>query len=257
MSNLLANQRVFITGGGHGLGRAIAERLALEGAAIAVAGRSRQPLEETATALLSLGCEALAVECDVSDEASVNAAVADTCAALGGIDILVNNAGIAPTAPFHRLDLASWEHTLRVNATGPFLCMKACLPGMLERGFGRVVNVASVAGLHGAPMLAAYTASKHALIGLTRAAAAELGDKGIHVNAVCPGYIDTPMARQGIDRLVARGIPEDDAIRKVLATGGQRRILTANEVADWVLHLAGPASRGMNGQLIVLDGGGA
>lgn len=254
----LAGQRVFITGGGHGLGRTIAELFAREGASVAVAGRSALPLQDTVHALRALGAaQALDVVCDVSDEAAVNAAVAQVEAAFGGVDCLVNNAGVAPAMSLTKVTLESWEHTQRVNATGPFLCMKACLPGMLARGYGRIVNVASVAGLSGAPFLSAYTASKHALVGLTRAAAAELGDKGVHVNAVCPGYVDTPMARQGIERLQARGVSEQEAIRQVLATGGQKRLLTSEDVALWVLQLAGPASRGMNGQIIVLDGGGA
>lgn len=260
MSNSLElhGRRALITGGGHGLGRGIAFALARAGASVFVCGRKQAPLDETVALLRAEGFNAAYGICDVGDEGSVAAAVAEAEAQLGGIDILVNNAGVATSAPLQKTDLATWESTLRINATGPFLLTRACASGMLSRGFGRVVNVASVAGIGGSAYLSAYCASKHALIGFTRAAAAELGNRGVHVNALCPGYIDTDMARQGVDRLMAtRGVSEDEAIRRVLATSNQKRMLTVDEVSGWVLQLCGAASRGMNGQIIVLDGGGA
>jgi len=175
---------------------------------------------------------------------------------MGAVDILVNNAGIAPTAPMARMTREVWDQAFAVNATGAFLMIQACLPGMLERGFGRVANVASVAGVSSAPYLAAYSASKHALVGLTRAAAAELGDRGVHVNALCPGYIDTQMTRGAVERAMSRGHDEDAALAAVLGSAGQRRLLPVAEVAAWVVHLAGPAGNALNGQIIVLDGGG-
>ena len=250
----LTNKRAFVTGGGHGLGRGIAEALLKAGAKVTVCGRNEQALEETVKA--SQGAM-FSIVCDVSSPDSVQQAVRYAEERMGGVDLLINNAGIAPTAPLRSMSLETWQHAFAVNATGSFLCTQACLAGMLERKFGRVINIASVAGVSGGPYLAAYCASKHAVIGLTRASAAELGDKGIHVNAICPAYVDTDMTRGGVERVMrSKGASEADALTAVLTSAGQKRLLPVSEVASWVVHLCGPAGNALNGQIIVLDGGG-
>jgi NAD(P)-dependent dehydrogenase (short-subunit alcohol dehydrogenase family) len=253
----LAGKTALITGGGHGLGRAIAEALAEEGAVVTVCGRNQKPLDETVQALRKLGREAHAMVCDVGSEVSVSEAVAAAEHAMGRIDLLVNNAGIGITATVARTTLEDWNQVMAINATGTFLCTRACIPGMVERKFGRVVNVSSVAGVSSGPYMGAYSASKHAVIGFTKAAAAELGDKGVNVNALCPAYIDTDMMRSGVTRAMrSKGISEADAIKAVLTSVNQKRLLSTAEVASWVLQLCGPASSALNGQVIVLDGGG-
>ncbi len=172
------------------------------------------------------------------------------------MDILVNNAGIAHSAPLIRTDLGDWNRLLAVNATGTFLCTRAFLPGMIERGWGRVVNVASVAGLAGARYIAAYAASKHAVIGLTRSAAAEVAERGVTVNAICPGYVDTPMTTESLRRIAEKtGRSEAEALDAILAGTPQRRLIEPDEVAHAVISLCAEAARGINGQSIVIDGG--
>ena len=253
----LAGKTALVTGGGHGLGRAIAEALAHEGAVVTVCGRKRAPLDETVEILRKAGHQAHALECDVADEDSVHQAVAAAERAMGRIDLLINNAGIGITATVLRTTLEVWNQVMSVNATGTFLCTRACIPGMVERKFGRIVNVSSVAGVSSGPYMGAYSASKHAVIGFTKAAAAELGDKGVNVNALCPAYIDTDMMRSGVDRAMkTKGISEADAVKAVLTSVNQRRLLAVEEVSSWVVQLCGPASSALNGQVIVLDGGG-
>jgi 3-hydroxybutyrate dehydrogenase len=253
----LENRTALVTGGGHGLGRGIAEALACAGARVCLVGRSESALDDTVKALRAAGREAHAFVCDVTSESSVEAAVTHAGQVLGHIDFLINNAGVAPTAPLARMTLELWNQALAVNATGSFLCMRAVLPGMLERKFGRIVNIASVAGITGGPYLAAYSASKHALVGLTRAAAAELGDRGVQVNALCPAYVDTEMTRGGVERVMrSKNLSEAEGLAAVLRSANQVRLLPVAEVASWVLQLCGPGGNAVNGQVIVLDGGG-
>ena len=245
-----------VTGGGRGIGVAVARSLAERGARVVVAARSTGEIEAVATALRSAGRDAWAVPVDVSRPESISELFEKAADRLGTIDILVNNAGIATAAPVVRLELDDWNRLMSVNATGTFLCTRAVLSGMLERGWGRIVNVASVAGLRGASYIAGYSASKHAVLGFTRSVAAEVAPAGVTANAVCPGYVDTPMTEASIANIVEKtGKSAEEALQAILATTPQRRLITSEEVAAAVAFLCDEEARGINGQTIVLDGG--
>ena len=252
----LDEKTAVITGGGRGIGAAVANALAKAGAAVVVASRTASDIEGVASGLVADGHRAWAIRCDVSDPSSVQNLAAAAAEHLGQVDILVNSAGIGLSAPIQKITLEDWNTAFAVNATGSFLCIQAFLPGMVERQWGRVVNVASVAGLTGLQYTAAYSASKHAVIGLTRCVGAEVAKKGVTVNAVCPGFVNTDMTVQSIDRIVEKtGITREDALQGILGTTPQDRLFQPEEVAHAVLSLCDEQARGINGQTIVIDGG--
>lgn len=246
-----------VTGGGSGIGAAVARDLATEGAAVIVAARRTDRIERVATEIRGTGGKAWAVHCDVTDAASVNdlAKAAARHGGGGAVDILINNAGVAHSAPLAKTTLDDWNRVLAVNATGTFLCCRAFLSGMLERHRGSIVNVASVAGLEGGRYIAAYAAAKHAVIGLTKSIAAEVEGSGVTCNAVCPGFVDTEMTQESVERVVEKtGKSPDDALQALLASASQRRLITADEVAQAVLALADLNGRRVNGTTKELHG---
>jgi NAD(P)-dependent dehydrogenase (short-subunit alcohol dehydrogenase family) len=241
-----------ITGGGRGIGRAVALALAGQGAAVAVTGRGADALEETCAAVTAAGGRALALPGDVADPQAVRAAVAAVAERLGPATILVANAGITASVKITDTPDELWERIMRVNVSGAFYCCKAVAPAMIAAGWGRIVTIASIGGLQGMPFSAAYSASKHALIGLTRSLAGELGRYGVTVNAVCPGWTTTDMLDAAVANVAAKtGRSTAEAQAALLSTGGQSRAVPAEEVAAAVLRLTNPASAA-NGETVVV-----
>ena len=245
---MLNDKLALITGGGRGIGRAIALLFAQHSARIAVAARTREQVESVAR---EIGDTAVAIVCDVASPESVAEMFADLKP-----DILVNNAGIAESAPFVNTSDELWQRHLAINLTGTFYCTRAALPAMLERGWGRIINIASIAAKTGAPYIAAYAASKHGVLGLTRSVALEVATSGVTVNAICPGYVDTEMVERGVERITKRtGRTAEEAIDTLKRMSPQNRLVTPEEVASLALWLASEDGRGMNGQGINIDGG--
>ncbi len=252
-----AEKGAVVTGGGRGIGAAVAEALAASGVPVVVTARTAAEIDAVADGLRARGRAAFSVPCDVADPDSVAAMAARAQELLGSVDILVNNAGVARSAPFLKVTPEQWEEVHRVNATGTLLVTQAFLPGMLERGWGRIVNVASVASLTGARYITAYAASKHALIGMTRCLAEELGGTGVTVNSVCPSYVDTPMTEENIERIAAKTGRDADAVRSGLEEmqpGG--RLITPREVAHAVMTFMPEAAAALQGSELVVRGGG-
>jgi NAD(P)-dependent dehydrogenase (short-subunit alcohol dehydrogenase family) len=254
----LTNRLALITGGGRGIGRAIALEFAREGAAVAVAARSVDQVESVAAELRDrFQTKAVGVACDVSDGSSVQQMFATVNKFFErGPDILVNNAGIAESAPLVKTTDELWRRILEVNLSGTFYCTRAALPAMIANGWGRIINVASIAGKTGAPYVAAYSASKHGVVGLTRSVALEVATKGITVNAICPGYVDTDMTSRGIENITLKTkLSAEEALESLKKMSPQNRIITPQEVAALALLLASAEGAGINGQAINVDGG--
>ncbi len=238
--------RVLVTGGGSGVGRAIAHALADAGIEVVVAGRREAPLAETAEGRPGIR----GVTADVTDEASVAALFE----AAGPVDMVVANAGEGKAAPFHRTSLELWNQTVAVNLTGVFLTFREGLKGMSEGG--RLIAVASTASLKGDPYIAAYAAAKHGVLGLVRSLAREVAAKGITVNAICPGFIDTPMTDRSVEVIVERtGRTPEEARAELVSTNPAGRLVRPEEVAAAAVWLASPAAAMVNGHALALSGG--
>jgi NAD(P)-dependent dehydrogenase (short-subunit alcohol dehydrogenase family) len=252
MSAGLDGRHAVVTGGGRGIGAAIATTLAAAGVRVTLVGRNEAQLKAKAETL-PVG---QAVRCDVTDEPAVAAAFAEATRAFGPVAILINNAGAAESAPLVRTSLELFRRMLDVNLIGTFLCSRAALPDMLEAGFGRIVNVASIAGLKGAAYVSAYCAAKHGVIGLTRALALETATKGITVNAVCPSYTDTDMVRDAIANITLKtGRSAAEAEAALVGRNPQARLIRPEEVAATVLWLCAPGAEAITGQAIAVAGG--
>ncbi len=245
-------QVALVTGGATGIGLAISTALAGKGIKVLVAGRTATLIATTAASL----DEAVPLQMDVTDETSVLKAFSDLDDQGLMPDILINNAGAAGTAKFERTSLTLWQQMLDVNLTGAFLCAKAAVPNMKENHFGRVVTIASTAGLKGYAYTAAYSAAKHGVIGMTRSLALELAGTGVTANAICPGFTDTDIVRDSVKAIVATtGRSSGDALKELTRHNPEGRLITPQEVASAVLYLVSDEASAMNGQSIAVAGG--
>jgi NAD(P)-dependent dehydrogenase (short-subunit alcohol dehydrogenase family) len=247
-----AGRHALVTGGGRGIGAAVARALSGAGAVVTVLGRTETPL----AALVGAKGAAGFVTADVTDAHALAEAVAAAEAARGPVDILVNNAGGAESAPFGRTDRALWERMLALNLTAVYEMTRLVLPGMAVRGWGRVVTIASTAGLTGYPYVSAYVAAKHGAVGLTRALAREVARSGVTVNAVCPGYTETEMLESSIATIADRtGRSAAEARAALTAANPQGRLVRPEEVAAAVLFLCSAGAASVTGQALVVAGG--
>lgn len=253
----LKGKHAIVTGGGRGIGSAIAHELASRGVSLTLMGRSLPRLTEHARTLeRRFKVRVQSVQCDVSDPAAVIRAFRLATRRFGGAYVLVNNAGQAASAPFNEMPRAQWDAIIATNLTGSVLCMQQVLPSMIAAKQGRIVNIASTAGLKGYSRLAAYCASKHGLIGVTRAVALETAKVGITVNAVCPAYTDTEMSRSGIKSVSSRlSISEEEAQKMLVRNIPRGSFIEPVEVANAVAWLCSPDATAVTGQAIVVGGG--
>lgn len=246
-----------VTGGGRGIGAEIAKTLARDGASVAVSARTESEVKSVVEAIRAAGGDARYFLADLAQPDQALELVPRVQAEMGPIDFLINNAGIGSSAPVVKVSLEEWNRVFAINVTATFLCTQAALPKMIERRSGRVVNVASVAARFGARYLAAYAASKHAVLGFTRCVAAEVAAHGITANAVCPGFVDTDMVAESVTRIVEKtDLSAAEALETIKNQSPQKRLLTTPEVASLVTLLCSEEGRGINGQALVMDGGG-
>jgi len=254
---VLSGRRAVVTGAGRGIGRSIALALAQAGADVAVTARTQVEIEQLAAAIRAVGRQSLAVPCDVTDPEQVKHMAATLIEGLGGVDILVNNAGNAGSHKFLNHPDELWQRMLSVNLTSVYYVTKAFVPGLIGQRWGRIITIASMASRVGGSYIAAYTAAKHGVLGLTRALAVELLPYNITVNAICPGYVNTPMTDASVSNIAARtGMSEAQAREALEKASPQKRLFEPEEIAAVALFLAQDINKGITGQAINIDGGG-
>ena len=252
----LKDNVVIVTGAGRGIGRAIAERFAQEGANVVLAARTKEEIEGTRARVVEAGGRAIAVPTDISNRASVDAMVARATAEWGRVDVLVCNASVFKSMPFLATEDELWRRIIDVNLHGTALCMKAVLPGMMKNGYGRIIAISSVIGKMGLPFYSAYSASKHAIIGLTKCVAREVARSGVTVNAICPGMVETAMKEQFVSEdAQLMGISADEYSGFLLRLVPQGRFLEPVEVADLAVYMASREAHGMTAQAVNICGG--
>jgi len=257
MAGRLVNRVAFVTGAGSGIGAEIARSLAREGARVWLADLDGEAARRVADGIAGRGGTATGVACDVTSEAQLDAAIDSAATAWGDVDVLVNNAGLQHVAPLEEFPTEKFERLLRVMLVAPFLATRKVFPAMKRRRWGRIVNMASINGLVGFAGKAAYNSAKHGLIGLTRVAALEGAAHGVTVNALCPGYVDTPLVRNQLADLArTRSVPVERVLEDVIfPLVPMRRLLTVAEIAAYAVFLASDEAAGVTGQAVVVDGG--
>ncbi len=255
MSGAQGRRVALVTGGSRGIGLAVAKALGVAGHDVAITARDADRASSAVAEIEAQGARAFAVAMDVRSESDIDEALAAVGAVLGAPTVLVNNAGVAAAKRFAAISADEWDEAFDVNARGAFLVTKACLPVMLEAGWGRIINVASTAALEGVPYAAHYAASKHALLGMTRSLAVEFARKGITANCVCPGFVDTEMTGRSIDNIVRSTGRTPEQARKALESNSPAgRLIQPEEVAAAVVYLASDAAYGVNGTHVVVNG---
>ena len=256
-SPLLAGKRAVVTGAGRGIGRSIALALAQAGANVALTARTSSEIEQLVAEIQELDRKSMAVPCDETDPGQVTHMATTLIEGLGGVDILVNNAGNAGSHKFLNHPDELWHHMLSINLTSVYYVTKAFIPTLMDQRHGRIINIASIASRVGGSYIAAYTAAKHGVLGLTRALAVELMPYNITVNAICPGYVNTPMTNESVSNIAARTGMAESKAREVLENSSpQKRLIEPEEVAAIAVFLAQDSNRGITGQAINIDGGG-
>ncbi|MDB2751158.1 3-hydroxybutyrate dehydrogenase [Clostridioides difficile] len=254
---MVKDKVVFVTGAASGIGKQIAESFLKNGAKVMFSDINQEALNNTITELQKKGYDCMSVKCDVTKEEEINHAIDKTVEKYGRLDILINNAGLQHVSMIEDFPTDKFEFMIKIMLTAPFIATKKAFPIMKKQGFGRIINMASINGVIGFAGKAAYNSAKHGLIGLTKVAALEAADSGITVNALCPGYVDTPLVRgQFNDLSKTRNIPLENVLEEVLyPLVPQKRLLDVQEIADYVMFLASDNAKGITGQACLLDGG--
>ncbi|MBI4525755.1 MAG: SDR family oxidoreductase [Deltaproteobacteria bacterium] len=252
----LEGKVVLVTGGGQGIGRAIAFAFALQGSRVVISGRRKEILDAAVEEFRRDDLQVLALACDITQKNQVEALDRQIQGQLGPVQILVNNAGMAPAVSFLSMEDKLWEEVLKVNLNGTYNCCKVFLPAMVAARWGRIINIASIVAKVSYSHISAYASSKHAVLGLTRSLAVEFARSGVTVNAICPGYVDTELTRENI-RLMAEktGKSAEDVLGRFKATSPQNRLISPDEIAHLAIALACDRARGITGQAINVDGG--
>ncbi|QWC24031.1 3-hydroxybutyrate dehydrogenase [Bacillus haikouensis] len=254
----MVNEKVvFITGAARGIGFEIGEHFAMNGAKVVLSDINQEGLDEAVDELKDRGFDAIGIKCDVTSEEEVKAGIDKTVEHFGRIDVLINNAGIQHVAPIEEFPIEKFELLIKIMLTAPFIATKFAFPHMKKQKFGRIINMASINGLIGFAGKAAYNSAKHGVIGLTKVSALDGAEHGITVNAMCPGYVDTPLVRNQLQDISStRGVPLEKVLEEVIyPLVPQKRLLSVEEIADYTMFLASDKAKGVTGQAVVLDGG--